>query len=127
MPTICQHLEKTAAVRLPFGKGRGGMYWAGNKVRKTPVVSGEVCYTSRERGAGQPTLQGWTRCFPWQFSRGLSWELISDSAVELRMVFQVRPAEPEGLMSSRGYGVLLGGKKKGIRTVYKISLWVFIK
>ena len=42
MPTICQHLEKTAAVRLPFGMGRGGMYWAGNKVRKTPVVSGEV-------------------------------------------------------------------------------------
>ena len=56
MPTICQHLEKTAAVRLPFGKGRGGMYWAGNKVRKTPVVSGEVCYTSRECGAGQPAL-----------------------------------------------------------------------
>lgn len=45
-------------------------------------------------------------------SRGLSWELISDTAVELRMVFQVRPAELEGLMSSRGYGVFTGRKKE---------------
>lgn len=137
---VCQlfvmgHLEKTAAVRLPFGKEWAGTYWAGEKVCRSLDELGGMYYTCRELVVmGSSLWRGGRSVFPSSPNGGLregrggsSWGLICDTAVGLRTVLQVRLAELEGLMPSRVYGVLLVRGKRDIKATLKTSLWVFIK